>query len=106
MLVRVGNSGVEVRDLVENHVLEVDFVEVVGEFCSEIDRELLVQELEQAVDEGGGDCEKSELENSGDKKTEFSVDDGLDDSARRARDIDTQLGSEPEEEGESNDGEN
>jgi hypothetical protein len=99
-LVWVGDSGVDVGKLVEDHVFDVFVVEIGGEALSEVDCESLVEEIEVAVDEGGGDGAEGEAENLLDELVVVKCDDGSDDSSVDCGNVDREEGTEDEENGE------
>lgn len=63
-MIRVTDATVKVAQLVESHLLEIGFMEIVGQSLFEVDSETLVEEIEEGVHERGGDSDQSEIEHS------------------------------------------
>lgn len=80
-LVGVVDSGVDVGDLVENHVLDVRLVEVGGQLGPEAKGDLFVQELNVGVHEGCWEGKETQRGNPLKEKVLVQLCDGFDNSA-------------------------
>lgn len=78
-LIGVGDTAVQVADLVVVHALQVLRVEVQGQTLSESKGQLLLEVVEAGVDSGGGDSKHKKSHDSLDKSSEVFVDDSLHD---------------------------
>lgn len=89
-MVGVADSAVEVAELVADHVLHVGFVEKGGEALLEVDGESLVEEVQEGVDEGGGNCYQTQVEDSLYHNGLVLLDDGLHNLAIEVSNVDAQ----------------
>jgi hypothetical protein len=96
-LIGIGDPAVQVAELVEGHLLEVGLVEVLGESAFEVDGEAFVEEVEEGVDEGGGDGDEAEVEDPLDEDCLVALYDRFHDLSVEAGYVDAQEGPQHQE---------
>lgn len=102
-LVWVADSPVDLGHLVEDNVLDVSFVEVIGELFSEKKAQFLAQVVEEGVDGGAGDAEHEEDGQALEEGLQIYVDDGLHHLALDASQSDAHPGSQDQADGQDED---
>lgn len=83
--------------MVEGHILEIRFVEVVGESLFEVDCKATVEEVEEGVDEGGWHRNETKVEYSLYEDGFVLFNDRFDDFTVKSGNVDAEEGSEDEE---------
>ena len=59
-MVGVGNSAVQVAQLIVDHILEVGVIEEISQSSPESECESFVDEIEEGVDEGSWNCDHAQ----------------------------------------------
>lgn len=90
-------SCVSAAYLVVHEVLDVQLVEVGGHVAAEAQRDLLGQELQVGVDEGGGEGQEAQLGQRGQEAHEVVLHDPLHDLAVHVADVDAEEGADGQE---------
>lgn len=73
-MVWIGDAAIQAAQLVEGEFLEIALVEVLREALLEVDGEAFVEEVQEGVDEGGGNGDETQVEDSLDKYCLVSLD--------------------------------
>ena len=96
-MIWVAYSTIKISSLIADHILEISLVEIAGQSLLEVDCKPLIQEIQERVDKGSRDSDKSKIKHSLNEDGFAFLDDGFDDFTIQVSDVDTEEGSQDQE---------